>query len=197
MVPLVIPKEFLLKNEFHELQELINFQGWESLCSKPALIDPDQVRAFYSQFHLLTGTETSNPVACYIGDGDELTFNSSLIRKLLQIPAEGFHTLPTKAWQGTEGRVTILNKLFKKVPTVGKELMTHGLSLTGKMAHQYITRVVVPRQEKRTTVNTNDAILLDLFLRQEKINLPRIIIGHMGKCAAKPTHALPYAALVK
>ena len=195
VVPLIITEAFLVENNFDDLLQLIKFQGWENLCSQPVVIDPDLIRAFYAKFKLLPGTEADGPVGHYNFEGESFTVTSTVIKRVLKVPAEGFCTLPSKGWT-LDGRVAILQRLFGLVPPQRKEMTTHCLSLLGKMTHQFITRVVVPRQEKHTSLNINDAILLDLFLRKEKINLPRIILSHMGKSTVR-THSLPYAALIK
>ena len=53
----------------------------------------------------------------------------------------------------------------------------------------------MPRQERRTTITGADLFLLDYLINREKVDLPKIIIQHMGKCTGN--HSLPYVGLVK
>ena len=193
---LFIAPGLLVNNGFGEVFDMLKAQGWKTLFDEKIDVDEDQVQKFYADFTLVCNPRSGALSGSTVVDEEQLMFSPKDISGLLQIPASGFFLPPDADLQRERAESSL--RLFGKEVS---NLNTNELTRLQRVAHLVIIKGVVPRLEKRTSVTGMDIILLDKFMHFEPIDLPRIMLVHMGKCNTElmiqKRHALPYARLAK
>ena len=199
--PLVYSEEWLASfhkdNDVQEFLELLRFQGWLKVGPSPAVVDKEQVKAFYKDLRY----KSKDGSLHFKIDGEKASVNERQVRGFMGLspqkpPSDALSSLPEGGFETTDEELPLVEHIFQGKRPIGLHRVAHVLSKVGAIAHYFICRAVLPRQEKRSIVQTHDIILIDAFLERRPINLARIAMQHMAKCGRK-RHALPYPGLVK
>jgi len=159
--------------------EKLRVQGWLDLftntqrgCSIPELVE------FYANYVITNGAVTS------IVGGHRIRFDAANLGEMLSVPSDGFdvYACEDKNVLGEE-RLPELNRNLAQNPqlTVSRSIRKGEMLPLHRLLFWFIIKNVIPWGQGRNLADLIDMCLTDLLDRGEKINLPAIMINHIGR----------------
>jgi len=175
----VVNIQFFEEHELGVFLTKLRAQGWLELfaniqqgCSVPELAE------FYANFSVANGVVTSAVNEWHF------SFDAAILREILGIPSRGFdvYVREDKTVLETARLLAISKRINQKqglrTPSSAKK---SDLTSLHQLLFMFIIKNVIPRGQGRSSADLFDQCLVDFLYREEPINLPAIMIRHIGR----------------
>ena len=170
-------------------------QGWLQLfantqlgCSVPELVE------FYANCSVTNGVVTSSV------SGQSIKFDASSLGQILGIPSQGFEVYVREDKTALEPAqlLEVSKRLSRKQGLKTPSSVKKGdLIPPHQLLFMFVIKNMIPRGQGRNSADLFDQCLVDLLDREEPINLPAIMIRHIGRIAnTSRAHDLGYGFLL-
>lgn len=156
-------------------------QGWLELFSDGTVgCSVSELAEFYANCVVTEGVVTS------VVRNVEILFDSEQLGKLLGIPSEGFDLYVRENKQGIdrEQTLSLCRKLAQKPDLdIPRPVLKAEMQPMHRLLYWFIIKNIIPRGQGRNKADVMDLMLVDLLDTGSQINLPSLMISHIGRMA--------------
>ncbi|GAB2286443.1 hypothetical protein Dimus_020848 [Dionaea muscipula] len=169
-------------------------EKWEKLFKRRELVHVDAVKEFYAK--LTMSHNRKKDVARSKVRGVEIVFDYLQLASILGIPGNnGICEYIKDVWE--ESRYTKpleITRKFANDDTIMEARRVKSVEMRPfqRFVHFLMMKNVVPRFGKRDTTSYMDLIYMDHLIARRLVNLPMVMMRHMGYVISVKDHELPY-----
>jgi len=157
-------------------------------CSVPDLAD------------LYANCEVTSGVVTTVVNEKCIKFNATSLDEILRISAKGFsmYVWEDKSMLGAARLLELAQKLSQQPSLKAPQSIKKGeMTSLHQLLFWFIIKNIIPRRQGRNLANAMDQCFIDLLDREEKINLPAIMVRHIARIAnTTREHDLGYGFLL-
>ncbi|KAH0712871.1 hypothetical protein KY290_008421 [Solanum tuberosum] len=181
--------------EMGELLSILHAQGWTDLFLQGTTrrkMGKDETRQFYINVTVSLSSISS------IVRGKRITLTPDDITQILGIPNTGWCHYVKRNWPPLDGLPSALDivQKFSHDPTVEECSIIDKwpMLLLHKLLFDVVHKIILPRGQKCTEENYLDLTLIELLISRQPINLPKLMLCHMGCICVEDNklHSLGY-----